>query len=165
MCVYWLVGACGKAAPGTCLYAHDGTYLPRGGGWWTDTGRLDRLRAEFDAAARADPLDLGAGRVKESILAEALVPRPFMQDAWVYADFDLLPQREGDPRGEEEEEEEEDSSSEVDSEDGGSAAMDGFEYEMRVMMMFDAIAKETGLSMEEKELLLASELERIRFGM
>ena len=164
MCVYWLVGACGKAVPGTCLYAHDGTYLPRGGGWWTDTGRLDRLRAEFDAAARADPLDLGAGRVKESILAEALIPRPFMEDAWVYADFDLPQRHEGD-LGEEEVVVEEGSSSEADSEDGGSAAMDGLEYEMRVMMMFDEIAKETGLSMEEKEILLASELERIRFGM
>ena len=122
------------------------------------------MRAEFDAAARASPLDLGAGRVKESILAEALIPMPFMQDAWVYADFDLPQRQEGD-LGEEEEEEEEESSSEVDSEDGGSAAMDGLEYEMRVMMMFDAIAKETGLSMGEKELLLASELERIRFGM
>ena len=164
--MYWLVGACGKAAPGTCLYAHDGTYLPQAGGWWTDTGRLDRLRAEFDAAARADPLDLGAGRVKESILAEALVPGPFMQDAWVYADFDLSQRRrqEGDLG---EELEGSDSSSEGDSDDDEdderrAEAREAFEYEMRAIMVYDMVAKQTGLSMEEKQLLLAHELERIR---
>ncbi|KAM5541101.1 hypothetical protein V8D89_005234 [Ganoderma adspersum] len=163
VCVYWLVGTCGKAAPGTCLYAHDSAYLPRAGGWWTDTGRLDRLRAEFEDAVRASPLDLGAGRVKESILAEALIPPPFMQDAWVYADFALPRQPEEEQH--DSEEDESCSSSEVDSDEDGRAAVEAFEYEMRAMMVFDMVAKETGLSMEEKELLLASELERIRFGM
>ncbi|KAI1786106.1 TPR-like protein [Ganoderma leucocontextum] len=87
VCVYWLVGACGKHDTGTCVYVHHGDYLPANG-WWTDTARLDRLRKEFDDAAKASPLDLGNGRVKESILAEALIPAPYMQDAWVWADFD-----------------------------------------------------------------------------
>ncbi|PIL32505.1 transporter [Ganoderma sinense ZZ0214-1] len=163
VCVYWLVGTCGKAATGTCLYAHDGAYLPHAGGWWTDTGRLDRLRAEFDAAARASPLDLGAGRVKESILAEALIPASFMQDAWVYADFTSRP---GAGR------EEEDQRGSSDDSDSGSemgederTAMEAYEYEIRAMRLFEMVAHETELSMEEKELVLKSGLEQLRFGL
>ena len=88
VCVYWLLGHCRFAEAGKCVYAHDATYLPERG-WWRDTARLERVRADFDAAVCAEPLDLGAGRVEERILAEAFVPPPWRKDLWVVASFDV----------------------------------------------------------------------------
>ncbi|KAI1786100.1 TPR-like protein [Ganoderma leucocontextum] len=88
VCVYWLLGHCRFAAVGNCVYAHDATYLPERG-WWNDTARLERMRAEFDAAAQAEPLDLGTGRVAERILAEAFVPLPWRKDLWAVASYDV----------------------------------------------------------------------------
>ncbi|KAI1786107.1 hypothetical protein LXA43DRAFT_1099551 [Ganoderma leucocontextum] len=88
VCVYWLLGHCRLDAAGKCVYAHDATYLPSRG-WWNDTARLNRLRAEFDAATVVEPLDLGAGRVPESILVEAFVPLPWRRDLWAIATYDV----------------------------------------------------------------------------
>ena len=82
--MYWLLGHCRFAEGDKCVYAHDAAYLPAQG-WWTDVVRLERMRNEFDDAAKADPLNLGAGRVSESILAEALVPLPWRKDLWAVA--------------------------------------------------------------------------------
>ncbi|PIL32503.1 transporter [Ganoderma sinense ZZ0214-1] len=87
VCVYWLLGHCRFAAAGKCVYAHDATYLPERG-WWMDTARLERMRADFDAAVQEEPLDLGAGRVEERILAEALVPPSWRKDLWAVASYD-----------------------------------------------------------------------------
>ncbi|TBU44822.1 TPR-like protein [Dichomitus squalens] len=96
VCVYWLLGHCRFAAEGKCVYAHDATYLPARG-WWTDTARLERMRAEFDDAIKAQPLNLGAGNVSESILAEAFVPLPWRKDFWAVASYeDAMREREED---------------------------------------------------------------------
>ena len=66
---------------GTCAYAHDETYLPAKG-WWNDSGRLARLRKEFNTAVERMPLpELGGAR--ESILSEALRPASWRNDLWV----------------------------------------------------------------------------------
>lgn len=67
------------AAADECMYAHDATYLPERG-WWTDTARLERIRTQFDAAVKEEPLDLRKGPVEERILAEAFVPLPWKKD-------------------------------------------------------------------------------------
>ena len=85
--MYWLLGHCRFAAGGSCVYAHDATYLPERG-WWTDIARLERMRADFDACVQEEPLDLGSGRVEERILAEALVPLPWRKDLWAVAPYD-----------------------------------------------------------------------------
>ena len=85
--MYWLLGKCRFAEEDKCVYVHDATYLPAQG-WWTDIVRLERIRHEFDDAVKADPLDLGAGRVSESILAEALVPLPWRKDWWAVASYE-----------------------------------------------------------------------------
>ena len=79
VCVYWLLGLCRFAAADKCMYAHDATYLPERG-WWTDTARLERIRTQFDAAVKEEPLDLRKGPVEERILAEAFVPLPWKKD-------------------------------------------------------------------------------------
>ena len=84
VCVYWLLGHC--RFDGKCVYAHDMAYLPEHG-WWNDTPRLDRMRAEFDDAVKEEPLDLGAGRVPEKILAEAFVPLPWRRELWAIATY------------------------------------------------------------------------------
>ena len=85
--MYWLLGHCRFFAASECVYAHDATYLP-GRGWWTDTARLERMRAEFDAAVEGEALDFGAGPVEERILAEAFVPLPWRKDLWAVAPYD-----------------------------------------------------------------------------
>ncbi len=86
--MYWLLGHCRFDVGAKCIYAHDATYLPESG-WWADTARLDRIRAEFNNAVKAEPLDLGAGRVEESILAEAFVPLPWRRDLWAIATYSV----------------------------------------------------------------------------
>ncbi|KAM5541571.1 hypothetical protein V8D89_004761 [Ganoderma adspersum] len=86
VCVYWLLGNCRFDAADKCIYAHDMTYLPERR-WWTDAARLDRNRTEFDDSVKAEPLDLGAGRVDERVLAEAFVPLPWRQELWAIAAY------------------------------------------------------------------------------
>ncbi|PIL32506.1 transporter [Ganoderma sinense ZZ0214-1] len=88
VCVYWLLGHCRFDAAGKCIYAHSATYLPERG-WWTDTARLERIRAEFDAVVKEEPLDLGAGRVEERILAEAFVPLRWREELWAIATYSV----------------------------------------------------------------------------
>lgn len=159
VCAYWLVGECGKADLGTCVYAHDGAYLP-GDGWCKDTGRLDRLRAEFDDAVRAAPLDLGAGRVKEGITAEALIPTPYMLDSWVWADFDSEASAALGPPSDKDENDsdEDDDESEGDLSPLGSHP-DNLDLATYARLL-GAVADDVGMSEEEKELMLLSEVER-----
>ncbi|PIL32501.1 transporter [Ganoderma sinense ZZ0214-1] len=86
VCLSWLMGHCRFAAGAKCVYAHDATYLPDRG-WWTDTARVERTRTEFFKAIKEEPLDLGAGRVEERILAEAFVPLSWRQDMWAVASY------------------------------------------------------------------------------
>ena len=65
-----------------CAYSHHANYLPERG-WWTDTRRLARIRAEFDEAVAKEPLPTGVLRgVKEAVLAEAFKPISWRRDLW-----------------------------------------------------------------------------------
>lgn len=77
MCVYWLLDECRFSAE-QCVYAHERTYLPAGGGqWWEDAGRNARVRAGMHATCAVAPSGYW-----EVLLAEAAKPDPWRKDLW-----------------------------------------------------------------------------------
>lgn len=82
VCVYWLLDECRFGAE-QCVYAHERTYLPSGGGqWWEDAGRNARVRAGMHAACAAAPSGYW-----EVLLAEAAKPDPWRKDLWATAAY------------------------------------------------------------------------------